>query len=208
MPAPAIPLDVADIDAWLAARSSNFRSQVRGARRKAAARGLTVQEAPAQDIEAAVEALLRLHAARWDRRGGSDLPDGIDRMLVDAARELIPRGRMSLLRIAGGDATVAAMLFVVAGRQMTYWNGGFDEDSADLRPGIVTLVEATGRAIAAGCDRLDLGPGDAPYKRRLADEEDALVTWALVPPGRGALRARALALARRAKRELRRWRAA
>lgn len=199
--APVVALDAGDLDAWLAARSSNFRSQVRGARRKAEARGLAVRDAPVRDIDEAVAELLRLHASRWDRRGGSDLPEGVDRMLVEAARQLVPRGRMWLLRIAGEDATVAALLFVAAGGQLAYWNGGFDEEHADLRPGLVTLVEATGRAIAAGCDRLDLGPGDAPYKRRLTDREDALVTWALVAPGRASLRARALVAARHAKRD-------
>src|SRR5205823_5396744 len=70
---------------------------------------------------------------------------------------------------------------LVAGGQVSYWNGGYDDAFAKFRPGLVGLVEAIAHALAAGDSRFDLGPGDEEYKVRLADRTDELVTVALAP---------------------------
>lgn len=203
VPAPVVNLGGGDLDAWLATRSSNFRSQVRRARRKLVEQGGGFKDTTAEDVEHGVAELARLHAARWDRRGGSEgMTAGVDRMLVDAGRELIPDRRASIMRVELGGRSIAADLFVSAGGEVTFWNGGFDVEHAALRPGILDLVEVVGEAIAAGCDRLDLGPGDAAYKHRLADAEDRLATWTMVCPGAGARRARAIVAGRALRRRV------
>jgi hypothetical protein len=151
VPAPILALDADDLDAWLAAKSRNFRF------------------ATTEDLERDLAAFVRLHHARWDWRGGSmALTPGMDQALDEAARTLAPEGRLRLSSIDIADRTIGSLLFLAAGGQVSYWNGGYDAVFAKYRPGLVGLVEAIGHALAAGDSRFDLGPGDQEYKARLA----------------------------------------
>jgi CelD/BcsL family acetyltransferase involved in cellulose biosynthesis len=180
--APTVTLDANDLDDWLAAKSRNFRAQMRRARRALEQQGARFRIATAEDLERDLAAFVRLHHARWDRRGGSvALTPGIDRALEEAAQTLAPQGRLRLSSIAVGDRTVGSLLCLAAGGQVSYWNGGYDDAFAKFRPGLVGLVEAIGHALAAGDSRFDLGPGDQQYKVRLADGADGLVTVAVAP---------------------------
>jgi CelD/BcsL family acetyltransferase involved in cellulose biosynthesis len=67
---------------------------------------------------------------------------------------------------------------------LSYWNGGFDDDYAQLRPSYVGLVDGVAAGIDGGYERLDLGPGDQSYKYRFADGEDRLESIVLIPRGR------------------------
>jgi CelD/BcsL family acetyltransferase involved in cellulose biosynthesis len=182
VPAPILALDADDLDAWLAAKSRNFRSQMGRARRALEQQGARFRIATTEDLERDLAAFVRLHHARWDWRGGSmALTPGMDQALDEAARTLAPEGRLRLSSIDIADRTIGSLLFLAAGGQVSYWNGGYDAVFAKYRPGLVGLVEAIGHALAAGDSRFDLGPGDQEYKARLADGTDELVTVALEP---------------------------
>ena len=184
--APVVRLDGRTREEWLATRSRNFRSQRIQARRRLEEHGAVVRLAEEPDaIEEAVEGFLRLTAARWDTpawnhpRGG-----GIGEMLREAARDLVPRGRMRIWVLEADGTPVSVQLFVGAGDELSYWNGGYDRRWSRLRPGFETLVHAIEHACAMGDRRVDLGGGAIPYKRRLADADEPLVS-ALVLPGGG-----------------------
>ena len=184
--APVVRLDGRTREEWLATRSRNFRSQRIQARRRLEEHGAVVRLAEEPDaIEAAVEGFLRLTAARWDTpawnrpRGG-----GIGEMLREAARDLVPRGRMRIWVLEADGTPLSVQLFVGAGDELSYWNGGYDRRWSRLRPGFETLVHAIEHACAMGDRRVDLGGGAIPYKRRLADADEPIVS-ALVLPGGG-----------------------
>ena len=184
--APVVRLDGRTWEEWLATRSRNFRSQRIQARRRLEEHGAVVRLAEEPDaIEEAVEGFLRLTAARWDTpawnhpRGG-----GIGEMLREAARDLVPRGRMRIWVLEADGTPVSVQLFVGAGDELSYWNGGYDRRWSRLRPGFETLVHAIEHACAMGDRRVDLGGGAIPYKRRLADADEPIVS-ALVLPGGG-----------------------
>ena len=184
--APVVRLDGRTWEEWLASRSRNFRSQRGQARRRLAEHGAVAHLAEEPEaIEAAVGAFVRLTAERfrtpaWNRpRGG-----GIGEMLREAARDLVPRGRMRMWVLEADGTPLSVQLFVGAGDALSYWNGGFDRRWSRLRPGFETLVYAIEHACAMGDRSVDLGGGAIPYKHRLADTDEPLVS-ALVLPGGG-----------------------
>ena len=67
-------------------------------------------------------------------------------------------------------------LFHAAGGQIKYWNGGWMEQHADLKPTMLTILAALEDGIARGEHALDLGAGTHPYKLRFADGDDPL-SW-------------------------------
>lgn len=185
-PAPYVPLEgYDDVEAWLGGRSSNFRQQMRRARRKFEKDGGTFRLASTRpEIERDLEDFERLHAARWDWRGGSDaLKPGVTGMLADAGAQLASKGRFQLMSLDIDGKVICSQLFLAAGAEVTYWNGGFDDDYANYKPSLIALVEAVRMSIAAGATRFDLGPGAQDYKYRFSDTEDQLVWQTVVPRG-------------------------
>jgi CelD/BcsL family acetyltransferase involved in cellulose biosynthesis len=176
-PAPAVTLPAGAPGEWLAGRSSNFRSQMGRMRRRLEQRGGAVRQIvePAE-VEGAVGALLELNAGRWEGRGVSNLArEGVAEMLREAARRLGP-DRLRLWAVELDGELISVQLFLAAGAEIKYWNGGWSEAHADLKPSMLTILAALEDAIARGQSRLDLGVGEHPYKLRFADTEDTL-TW-------------------------------
>jgi len=128
------------------------------------------------EVRDGLEAMLSLHRRRWSGRGESGLArEGVPELLADAAAALGPdRLRLWVAEIEG--ETISAQLFVAAGEEVKYWNGGWSEEHADLKPSMLTILAAIEDAIARGERRLDLGVGRHEYKLRFADGEDTL-TW-------------------------------
>ena len=183
-PAPALSLEHDGLDDWLSTKSRNFRQQTGRSRRRLEATGAGFRLSSDEELVRDVQALARLHHARWEHRGGlGTLNEDVERMLVRAGRELIPEGRFRLWCLDSGGETVSAHLFVSAGGEVAYWLGGFDERFAKEHPGLVTLVVAIGDALERGDRRMDLGPGAADYKDRLSDSKETLEVVTLVPHG-------------------------
>ena len=124
----------------------------------------------------ALDALLRLHAARWEGRAPTWLTQpGVREALHEAAAALGPdRVRLWAAEIDGEPISI--QLFLAAGGEIKYWNGGWLEEHADLKPTMLTILAALEDSIARGERRLDLGAGTHPYKMRFADGQDPL-TW-------------------------------
>ena len=196
-PAPTVPLGgTADLDSWLGTRSSNFRQQMRRARRKFDKDGGVFRVAGGlEELERDLPVLERLHRARWAERGGSAaMTPGIDRMLGDAGRDLVGSGRFLLISMEIGGRVIGSQLFLAAGSEISYWNGGFDDagELAAYKPAMSGLVEAVRISLERGYTRLDLGPGAQDYKYRFSDTQDDLLWQTLIPPGRQSPPAHAL----------------
>ena len=204
-PAPTVPIeDFDDVDAWLVTRSSNFRQQMRRARRKLDKDGgiFRVASTP-EEIKRDLHDFERLHAARWDWRGGSTaMTPGTDEMLAEAGAQLLGEGRFRLVSLELEGKVINSQLFLAAGREISYWNGGFDDDYAAYKPSLIALVEAVRTSIEAGFTRLDLGPGAQEYKYRFSDTQDHLVWQTLIPPGRSYVAARAAFAPKQARHSL------
>lgn len=199
--APSVALSGGDFDAWLGAKSGNFRQQMRRGRRRLEERGATFRvTGDTLELDRDLAELARLHRARWDPRGGSDaLRPGVERMLHAAGHELVPEDRFQLQIIELDGRAVSAHLLLAAGGEVCYWLGGFDDAWASERPAMVSLVAAIEAAFEARRSRLDLGAGAQEYKYRLADGEDLLRSFAVVPASFGAAFVRLEVAKRRAR---------
>lgn len=204
-PTPVVRLAAEDFDAWLAGRSRNFRQQIAQSRRRMEAAGgrLVLATAPAE-VEAGIIAFERLHAGRWSARGGSNLSGPATAAMLRSAAARLPDGRLRLWTLELGDAVVAVQVLVAAGGEVAYWNGGWDESQAKLRPALLVLVAAVEDAFRRGEARVDLGGGAHPYKLRLADTPvtDAIGTRTMLPLGSRFPIARAALVPRQARRVL------
>jgi CelD/BcsL family acetyltransferase involved in cellulose biosynthesis len=180
LPAPAVTLPApgaGGFESWMAGRSGNFRSQMRRMGRRLEARGGGVRRLTDPDqVQSGIEAMLELHRERWRDRGESGLArQGVAGLLHDAARALGPE-RLRLWVAEVEDEPISVQLFLAAGSEIKYWNGGWSEQHADLKPSMLTILAALRDAIERGEQRLDLGVGTHEYKLRFADSEDAL-SW-------------------------------
>ena len=181
-PAPVLPLSSEGFEAWFAGRSSNFRQQMRRARRKLEEQG--GRTLLAQTSDAAVQALESfeaLHSARWDFRGGSSLGPSVVAFLLDAARTMTPVDDLRVWSMEVDSKPVAVQVFLVAGGEILYFNGGFDDSLPDVRPAFLTMLAAIEDAFERGDRRLDFGGGDDDYKLRFATD-DAPIMWTGIVP--------------------------
>ncbi len=185
--APTISLEHPSYEDWLASKSANFRSQMRRARRDFVAAGGTVRISGPEQIPADLEAFFRLHAARWQDRADSSILryrsalSGMLREIVNGDPDA-KRLRLWVLEVDGEP--ISTQLFLAAGGEVAYVNGGWDERFARLRPAMLGILYAIEDAFARGEKRMDLGAGEQHYKHRLADGEDPVAWTILIPPGR------------------------
>lgn len=187
-PAPELNLRGVTAEEWLPSKSSNFRSQIRRARRQLEAQGACFRMSSSRDeLDRDLESFARLHHARWAHRGGSGaLTPGVERMLRDAGASLLADERFRLFCIDVDGRTIAAEVFLAAGGELSYWLGGFDDAWAAQSPSLLGIVQAIEDALRRGEAHCDLGPGAQAYKYRLADGEQRADWLAMVPAGRRA----------------------
>jgi CelD/BcsL family acetyltransferase involved in cellulose biosynthesis len=180
MDAPLIALE-GDYESWLGKRSRNFR---KGTRRRAnRLEEAGVRTRMTRD-PAAIEALLSLHRARWQERGGSDVDAGAERVLRAAAEELAEQDLLEVVLLEGPDGPISAELMVRAGSAATLWSGGFDPAWSSLAPGTNSILASLREAARRDVLSVDLGGGNDEYKRKLADDNGPIAWQTLFPRGR------------------------
>ncbi len=190
--APVLDLAHDDFEAWLKSKSSNFRQQTRRFRRRLAEAGGTVRMSRTpEELERDIATFVRLHHVRWDTRGGSSLREEIAPMLLDAGRALLPAERFRLWTVEVDGTPVSAQIFLAAGEEVLYWNGGFDPEAAQLKPALLGIIAGIEDCFERGERRLDLGGGANEYKQRLSDHDEPLAWGGLVPRNHRYLRNRA-----------------
>jgi CelD/BcsL family acetyltransferase involved in cellulose biosynthesis len=184
---PTVSLQAGSFEAWLAAKSANFRGQMRRLRRRFQAAGGTTRESVPETLSSDVEAFMRLHTARWQDRGTSSfvsLGERVPAMLRDIGRTLLAREgrfRLQLLEIEGEP--ISAQLFMPAGGHVLYVNGGWDERFAGLKPPMLAILRAIEDAFARDDRQVDLGIGVQPYKLRFADGDEPIASTVVLPIG-------------------------
>jgi CelD/BcsL family acetyltransferase involved in cellulose biosynthesis len=179
MEAPAVDLGES-YETWMEGRARKFRKEARRNARRLEEAG--AHERIGSDAEA-IAALLRLHETRWEDRGGSDVGPEAERVVVEAARELGDDRRLQVVLLEGPDGPISAELMLRAGRTAAFWVGGFDPEWARHAPGTQTMLVALRDAAQSRVRVADLGGGDHPYKRRMADSSAPVVWRTLFPRG-------------------------
>jgi CelD/BcsL family acetyltransferase involved in cellulose biosynthesis len=177
--APSIDLG-ASYEDWMERRPRKFRKEARRNGRRLEEEGV---EARVRSDPAAVSALLSLHEARWEDRGGSDVGPAAERVAAAAAEELGPQGRLQVALLEGPEGPISGELLLYGNESAAFWTGGFDPAWARHAPGTQTMLLALRAAAGRGVVAVDLGGGDHPYKRRMADGSSPIVWRTLFPRG-------------------------
>jgi CelD/BcsL family acetyltransferase involved in cellulose biosynthesis len=206
MSSPTVALTQGSFDAWLGAKSSNFRSQMRRMRRRFAEAGGSGRFSTRETLHDDWAAMVKLHAGRWEGRGASSIVAGGDSLTAAyeaIGHELLEQGEFRLRVLEVEGKPISVQLFAAIGSEVTYINGGWDEEFAQFKPSMLGILDAIEDAFARGDRRMDLGPGAQPYKLRFADGTDPVAWWVLIPSGRRMPLALARTLPRTTWRELR-----
>ncbi len=184
LPLQAMDIAGVDHDTWIAGRSRNFREQLRRANRRLDEAGGSVSMAITDEERvAAISSFGRLHASRWEQRGGSNIASPqVEEMLL-AALPGLPPSRLRIAVVTIAEQVCAVQIFLAVGGHVASWNGGWDDRYGELRLGYLALMRGIQDARERGDMLLDLGGGDALYKQRLADEAAAgsLVSEVFMP---------------------------
>jgi len=112
-------------------------------------------------LDALLDDLFRLHAARWSGRG---VLRGLELFHSDVARGFL-RERMLRMLVLRLDGRSIAALYAFATRDRTwFYLGGFDPRFEKLSPGTVAVGTAIERAVGEGHRAFDFLRGAEPYK--------------------------------------------
>jgi len=176
-------------EAYLGARSANFREQVRRrARKLGRERRVAYRFSDGSDsLDRDLDTLFRLHAARWSGAPTNFLADAaFHRAFAPVAVE---QGwvRLWFLEV-DGEAVAALYGFRFAGTE-SYYQAGRDPAWNDYRVGFVLLAHAIRQAAEDGVTEYRLLRGAEDYKLRFAVADPGLETVALA---RGPLSGAAL----------------
>ncbi|MBA3264058.1 MAG: GNAT family N-acetyltransferase [Thermoleophilaceae bacterium] len=193
---PVLRIEGMSWDDYLAAKSSNFRQQVRRRERKLAKEhDLRFRLADDPDrLDADLEVLFALHEERWTTEGSGALAQRRAAFHHEFARVALDRGwlRLWLLELDGKPAAAWYGLRF-AGREL-YYQAGRDPDLERAAVGFVLLVHTVREAINDEMREYDFLRGGEGYKDRFTDDDTVVETWAA---GRGPLGRATVAVAPR-----------
>ena len=199
-PAPTLRLTAASYEEWLAGKSSNFRQRLRRDARKLTERGaVTRLAATPEELEWALGEFDRLHGEKWGDESPLASAAGA-RMMLEAGRDLLASGRFRVYWIEVEGRAITVQIFVAAGGEVVYWNGGWDTGWSSLTPALQCICSGVEDAFGRGERRVDFGQGEHHYKTRLADGDDPIAWFRISPRGLAYPRTLLLTLPRRAKR--------
>jgi CelD/BcsL family acetyltransferase involved in cellulose biosynthesis len=189
---PVISIAGLDWEGFLAARSRNFRQQVRRHERRLAERGeLRFRLSDPGRLQQDLETLFALHEARWSDGGSQAFSEPLRALHREFAPAAQSRGWLRLWVLELDGAPLAAWYgFRFGGAEWFYQSGRRPE--AD-HVGSTLLAHTVRAAIEDGTTEYRLLRGDEPYKARFADHDPGLETIALplTVRGRAYLAARA-----------------
>ena len=176
--------DIAEgTDAWLAQRDGDFRREVRRRARRGAEQGFRIfTTVDPAEIARRLPLLKTFYLRRKEERGGEGyrFDDDMCRAIESALHMSTP-GRFGLSVLERDDLIIGLQFALRSGVKMSSWMTGYDPDPqwSRLGTGIATLLEALGAGARAGCELVDLGVGDEPYKETFRDGQFPLesVTW-------------------------------
>ena len=154
-------------EAWKGTLSSQLRKNMRRDRAKLAQSGTVAFEtADSTNLHEYLDALFRLHHARWSARNSSGAlaTEELKHFHREVSHALLRLGRLRFhgLRF-NGDLVAVLYCFHVHGRT-SYYLGGFDPAFAGFGPGTLLVAHAIEEAIREGAREFDFLRGSEAYK--------------------------------------------
>lgn len=184
---PVLRIDGRSWDELLAARSANFRQQVR-ARERRLTREFSVSFRLANDPErlpSDLNTLAALHSARW-QAGGSDALSGPLRAFhEDFAALALSSEWLRLWFLELDGRPVAAWYGFRYGGGDWFYQAGREPRHEQLSVGFVLMAHTIREAARDGMRTYHLLRGDEPYKARFANEDPGIETVGLARDYKG-----------------------
>jgi CelD/BcsL family acetyltransferase involved in cellulose biosynthesis len=167
---------------YLQTRSRNFRSQLGRRRRKLEREhGLAFRQTvePAE-LDPDFDTFLRLHDARWSRRGGSSSGEAsVQEFHRRFAALALERGWLRLWTAEADGEPAASWYGWRIGGRYCYALSGFEQRFEPLSLGTVLLAHTIEQAAAEGASVYDLMWGEESYKGRFETGRREASTWVL-----------------------------
>ncbi len=163
---PVLPLP-ATVEEFYAGLPTSYRIRVRRAQKAMAKYGdMRIETADEDTFPEFLDALFRLHQARWLQRNLSGVLSRYDIQAFhwDAAAGLLKRGCLRLYVMRKGEITAAALYAFAYGSRVYCYLGGFAPEMARLSPGTVIMGHAIEDAIRSGRREFDFLRGKENYK--------------------------------------------
>jgi CelD/BcsL family acetyltransferase involved in cellulose biosynthesis len=180
---PTVSLHQPSFDAWMQARSSRFRNNLRRYRRRFEQAGGTERISTAETAAADIQTFARLHAARWNGRRSRlvELGERLPLLLGEVAQALLPEERFRLLILEIDGEPICAYLSIAAGGEVVAVNLGWDERFKHLSAPRLAILSMIEEGFRQGDHRFNLGWGRVDYKREFTNGSDA-ATWEMLFP--------------------------
>lgn len=172
-------------DAYLAARSSNLRQQIRRRERRLAEK-YALRYRDAMDINRLdddLSLLFSLHAARWGPSSPFLRWESFHR---EFARVAFERGWLRLRFLELDSRAVAAWYGFRFADAVSYYQAGRELARGEDSVGFVLLAHSIREAAAEGATEYRFLRGAEPFKQRLADADPGLETHAIARGLRGS----------------------
>ena len=169
------------MDAFLATRTSNFRSQYRSSWRKLEKLGTAKLRYAGVDIEVpeAIDTLASLHRERFASRPSSSFAThNYVRFHSRLAQALLDRGWLWLVVLEVDGKPIAARYDFVYDNKIWCMQGGWDPRYSSVRPGMILTGAVISWGIERGMAEYDFLCGQEDYKSRWSDAERRMVNVA------------------------------
>lgn len=158
----------ADWDQYLSTLSRTRRERTRQLLRRLIDSGRAVvhQVRDSAELDRAFDVLIELHQRRrqsLDQPGCFASPR-FTTFHRDVARQLLAAGQLRLRWIELDGHPIAAEYSLVGGTTVYYYQGGFEPDAANERPGWLAFATSLQSAINSGLHTFDFLRGDEAYK--------------------------------------------
>lgn len=147
--------------------STHFRKKIRYYRRALAKIApVTTECATPATLDALLDALYELHAARWMRRGlpGVLDDDVVQRFHREAARGLLDTGALRMYAIRLGERIAAVFYGFAHAGTVYYYLSGYDPELERLSIGTLIVAHAIEQAVRDGATTFDFLRGAEEYK--------------------------------------------
>ncbi len=147
--------------------STHFRKKLRYYQRTLARSAPLLFEAVnGENVDAFLDDLFMLHAARWQRRGmpGMLADEVIQQFHRDVSRAMLEAGALRMVRLRAADRSVAVFYGFAHRQTVYYYLSGYDPDLEKLSPGTVIVAQAIEEAVRAGATTFDFLRGAEDYK--------------------------------------------
>ena len=147
--------------------STHFEKKIRYYRRALARLGeVRVDHATADNLDEIVDALIALHAARWQQRGlpGVLADDAVQQFTREVARGMLDAGALRMYATRLSERIVAVFYGFGFGDTVYYYLGGYDPAVEKLSIGTLIVAHAVEEARRGGATTFDFLRGAEEYK--------------------------------------------